>query len=155
MQVKEIARFSELKSNRENGPVVTKKLVNSGTIVAAVTATPGSSTGDITKSMGYPMGSREYRYISARLYQMASAKKPKIKRKMLDGYYRFYPINYKLTSDPKPVVDTPLMSDSPTVIEHHPAGLEQKAMEYAWLNPDTRDILKAFVDWYKGVIDGN
>lgn len=159
MKVKELARFSEMRAKQEDGPVTIKKLVKTADIVAAVTGAPGASGPEIARSMGHSYGAREYHNVTATLSGMIRAKKPKIKRIKLDGLYRFYPINYKLTTDAKPaleslgvnreeVIGTRVERTDYTLPAEAPS-IEQKAMEYVWEYPSDVDAIKRFVNWYK------
>lgn len=64
-------------------------------LIQAINEAPGSSAAEIAAALGVHSSK-----VGGRLYALATQKTPRIKRMLLDGYYRFYPFNYKLTTDP-------------------------------------------------------
>lgn len=99
MRLRDMVRFSEAKAKQENEPVTTHKPPTKDSIIMAVNANPGSSAKELTNHLGAYSEVMRAR-VSAKAYQLVTKKdKPQIKRVQLDGRYRYYPINYKLTSD--------------------------------------------------------
>lgn len=153
MKFSELARFTPA---RQNGPVTTHRILNVKNLVQFIDENPGTSAGYIARAFGVMSG-----VISARLRQMCIAKKPYIKRIRQDDLYRFYPVNYKLTTDPpQPEVVTVEKSapaepclelvGKPAISAVVTASIEQQLKDYVWETGVDSAPLHAFLDWRAG-----
>lgn len=168
-KIREIARFSFTQPAAiEPKAIPTPKFrVATEDVTRVVDENPGISYREIGRKLG-ARTKADYAAVSSTLWRMMKAKRlTYIKRMVQDGVYRYYPVNYKLSTDPKPPI-------APNIVEAPPAkpatqlATEDKAIaiakaiiaeakvrdnsyivglakDYVWETGD--QDLKKFVEW--------
>lgn len=152
MKVKEIARISELRASRENGPVTRQVFISSPAIERVINDRPGVSTREIAHDMGY-YDDRSFSLISSRLWSMMKRHKRPLRRLKQDGHWRYYAWNYKISNTTYPAdVRMGTLERLATIPETTPppVDIEAAIREYVWDQAADPIPFKRFIDWYKG-----
>lgn len=158
MKLGNMVRFSPLRSN---GPVITHRPINANTVVEVINSEPGLTGKEIASRLSSAPSMKEKALAYSTASNLARAKVPKAKKVRQDGLYRFYPINYKLTTDPKPEpVKTETAKPSTTAQAEvtfketaKTPDLEQLAMQYVWETGASSAELKSFLAWHQAKQD--
>jgi hypothetical protein len=116
VKLKDMVHFSELRprTGERDGPVVTKSVneirPNVLEIIEVINHEPGLGVNEIAKRAGIVFLNSEQWHlavtrIAGQLGSHLKGKNPHVKRVKQDGAYRYYPVNYRLTSDEMPTSD--------------------------------------------------
>ncbi len=145
MKFKEIMRVTPA---RQNGPVHNYFPYSIKTTVDILNERPGLSAREVARKFGYTRPEDIHR-VSVALNSSTKAKNAKIKAKKLDGRVRYYPGNYRLSSDtPVAMVPEERVEDIPRKVQ--PNNLEDRMKEFAWATGENDlTTLKRFLAWTK------
>lgn len=111
-------------------------------LVEAVNQYPGATSMEIAKHMG-AFNDRDRNLVTSRLWYLANAAQPVVKRIKQDGFYRFYPINHKYGLDVVAYNPTPKVEP----VDIKAPSIEEMAKNFVW-ETGSYD-LKQFVEWSK------
>lgn len=121
-------------------------------IVAYIRNTPGQTTGDVCKALGFAPG-----YTWTTLRNLAD--KGKLRFKELDGSRRYYAANYRFAGESKQIAEEQAAEEGVETVKPPetkkstsyklPASgtIASQAAKYLWLYGGDRETLRGFLKW--------